>query len=126
MPPPPASADGWEMPKRNSSSSTSGGVGDLWVHAPVPLPDHTQGRAGLPFIHTVANPMSVFLLAGGLAAHKLAAVARELCEEMRERIEATLMRRLRGLRGIAYHTPAACGVLLVVHDGRCVRVFFGV
>jgi len=36
---------------------------------------------------------------------------------MRERIGATLLRRLRGLP-VAYHTPHAHGVLLVVHDGE--------
>lgn len=76
MPPPPTSTDGWEVPTTKSRR-----VGDLLVQAPVPLPSHTEGRAGLPLLHTVASPMSVFLLAEGLAEgfpHKLAAVAREL------------------------------------------------
>jgi len=76
MPPPPTSTDGWEVPTTKSHR-----VGDLLVQAPVPLPSHTEGRAGLPLLHTVACPMSVFLLAEGLGEgfpHKLAAVARQL------------------------------------------------
>ena len=73
MPPPPTSTDGWDVPTTRSRR-----VGDLLVQAPVPLPSHTEGRAGLPLLHTVACPMSVFLLAEGLPRRKIAAVAREL------------------------------------------------